>query len=105
VPVIVAIVADAGGAGTGVAITAGAGDGSAPVAPAGIVIISIQRIAAAHAPRWPAKFVMKCLDINGKNGAGIAAAIRPMIRPLGSLVYRHLSNEKARVRDASLIVR
>jgi hypothetical protein len=66
VPVIVAIVEGAGGAATGVAIVAGAGDGSAPVAPAGIVVISIQRIAAAHAPRFPTKFVMDCLDINGK---------------------------------------
>ncbi len=64
VPVIVAVVGGAGGA--GVAIAAGAGDGSAPVAPAGIVVIIIQRIAAAHAPRFPAEFVMKCLDINGK---------------------------------------
>jgi hypothetical protein len=65
VPVIVAVVGGAGGAGTGDATTAGAGCAE-PAAPAGIVVISIQRIAAAHAPRFPAKFVMKCLDINGK---------------------------------------
>jgi hypothetical protein len=66
VPVIVAVVGGAGGAGAAVDGVTGAGDGSAPLAPAGIVVISIQRIAAAHAPRLPAKFVMKCLDINGK---------------------------------------
>jgi hypothetical protein len=74
VPVIVAIVAGgtvdgvSGGPGIAVAMAlgAGAGVGSAPLAPAGTVVISIQRIAAAHAPRFPAKYVIKCLDINGK---------------------------------------
>jgi hypothetical protein len=68
VPVIVAVVPGGGVEGTGSAVAGatGAGVGSAPLAPAGTVVINIQRIAAAHAPRFPVKYVIKCLDINGK---------------------------------------